>query len=535
MVERAPHRAPRSAGWRRRLGALLGAAALLAAGCASLPPPPAREPSVALTDTTDTRLGRIIVPDVAAAPAGQSGLHLLEDPHEAFAARALLAAAAERSIDVQYFIWHADVVGTLMWQALWEAADRGVRVRMLLDDANLAGLDPVLATLDAHPHIEVRLYNPFVQRASPRTLAYLADFDRLNRRMHNKSFTVDHQIAVVGGRNIANEYFGAEGAIGFADIDVMAIGPVVQQVGTEFDRYWNSPAAYPAAPFVGAAPADAAAVLKARFAATRADPAARRYIEAVRGTALVRDLLDRKLALQWAPARVLYDDPAKTLDRDGRREDVLLFPVLIREMGRPVHSIGIVSPYFVPGEDGTASLVALARSGVQVRVLTNSLASSDERIVHAGYMKRRLELLRAGVRLYELRPSAAEAALETLKVRGRFGAGKVSGLHAKIYGVDEQRIFIGSFNFDQRSARLNTEMGVVIDSPALAGAMMRAFDEALPAVAYELRLSADGDGIDWVERDAGGVEKRYREDPETTWLQRFTLGLLSGLPIDWLL
>ncbi|MBN8508960.1 MAG: phospholipase D family protein [Burkholderiales bacterium] len=488
-----------------------------------------------LTDTAGTRLGRIVAPDVAAAPPGQSGLHLLEDPYEAFAARALLAAAAERTIDVQYFLWHADVVGTLLWQALWDAANRGVRVRMLLDDANLAGLDPVLATLDAHPQIEVRLYNPFVQRSGPRTLAYLSDFGRLNRRMHNKSFTVDHQVTVIGGRNIANEYFGAEGAIGFADIDVMGIGPMVGQVGTEFDRYWNSASAYPAAPFVGAPPAGAAAALEARFAATRADPAARRYIEAVRESPLVHDLLERRLALQWAPARVLSDDPAKTLDTGGQREDVLLFPALVQAMGRPEHSIGIVSPYFVPGEEGTAALAALARSGVQVRVLTNSLASSDERIVHAGYMKRRVELLRAGVRLYELRPSVAEAALETLKVRGRFGAGKVAGLHAKTYGVDERRIFIGSFNFDQRSARLNTEMGVVIDSPAIARAMLQAFDEVLPAVAYELRLGPDDDGIEWVERNAGGAEKRHREDPETTWLQRATLSLLSGLPIDWML
>ena len=200
-----------------------------------------------------------------------------EDPHDAFAARVLLARAAERSLDVQYFIWHGDAVGTLLWEALWQAAERGVRVRLLVDDANNAGLDPMLAALDAHPNIELRLYNPFVNRGS-RALGYLTDFSRLNRRMHNKSFTADNQVSVVGGRNIADEYFGAAEGLGFADLDVMAIGPVVQEVSREFDLYWNSPSAYPAAPFVGPPPADPAAVLQPRFEAVPQDPRAALYL-----------------------------------------------------------------------------------------------------------------------------------------------------------------------------------------------------------------------------------------------------------------
>ena len=234
----------------RTLSFLLAALAVLITGCASLPPPQERIASTALTDTADTRLGRAVVPYVAPNP-GKSGIHKFPEPHDAFAARVLLAAAAEKTLDAQYFIWNGDQVGYLLFEALWKAAERGVRVRLLLDDANTSGLDPTIAALDAHPNIEVRLYNPFVHRGS-RAIGYLTDFARLNRRMHNKSFTADNQFSVVGGRNVANEYFGAGSEIGFADLDVLAVGPVVRDVSKEFDLYWNSASAYPAAGFVGA-------------------------------------------------------------------------------------------------------------------------------------------------------------------------------------------------------------------------------------------------------------------------------------------
>ena len=509
---------------------LLAGAAMLSAGCASLSPPsPQRCASTAFVDTGDTRLARVIAPFVQAHP-GRSGVHALPDAYDAFAARVALAVGAERSIDAQYFIWHDDQVGMLMFEALWKAAERGVRVRLLLDDGGTAGLDEILATLDAHAHIELRLYNPFVLRGS-RTLGYLGDFERLNRRMHNKSFTADNLASIVGGRNVANEYFGAAGNVGFADLDVLVVGPVVQQVSDEFDRYWNSASAYPAADFVGAPPPDAAARLKARFAATRADPLSVDYLNAVAESTILRQLQDRNLPLDWTSAQVLSDDPTKTLDR-SQRTDVLLFPALMERLGRPTRSFDIVSPYFVPGDDGTALLTALAQGGVKVRVLTNSLASSDERIVHAGYMKRRLDLLRAGVELYELKPTANQS---SLKVRGRFGAGKVAGLHAKTYAVDGERIFVGSFNFDQRSARLNTEMGVVIDSPVGAIELAEIFERDVPDLAYRVQLAPDGQTLVWTERDASGREIRYDVDPQTDWVKRLGVGLLSGLPIDWLL
>jgi len=512
----------------RILAWTVAALALLITGCASLPPPEGRTATSALADTAGTRLGRAVAPSVGAHP-GKTGIHALPDPHDAFAVRVLIAAAAEKSLDAQYFIWHGDQVGYLLFEALWQAAERGVRVRLLLDDFNTKGLDPAIAALDAHPNIEVRLYNPLVKRDA-RALNFLTDFTRVNRRMHNKSFTADNQVSVVGGRNVGNEYFGAGTGVGFADLDVIAVGAAVRDVSKEFDLYWNSASAYPAASFVGAAGPGAAAELRANFSATRADPQSAAYLEAVRQAPLIRDLLSQQLALEWTSAHVVYDDTAKTLDTEART-DVLLFPELVQTMGRPEKSLDLVSPYFVPGGDGTASLAALAKTGVKVRVLTNSLAASDEKSVHSGYAKRRADLLRAGVQLYELKPSAGKELRES---KTRFGSSSSAGLHAKTFAVDRSRIFVGSFNFDQRSALLNTEMGLVIESPVLAQRLAALFDAEVPMIAYEVRLTPDGGDLVWIERTASG-EKRYDTDPETSWFLRRQVDLMSILPIEWLL
>jgi len=512
----------------RILSFLLVAVVAVATGCATLPPPKDRVETAALTDTAATRLGRAIAPGVAANPA-KTGIHALPDPRDAFAVRVLLANAAEKSLDAQYFIWNGDHVGYLLFQALWQAAERGVRVRLLLDDLNTTGLDSTIAALHAHPNIEVRLYNPVVIRDN-RMLNFVTDFTRVNRRMHNKSFTADNQATVVGGRNIADEYFGAGTELSFADLDVLAVGPAVSEVSREFDIYWNSASAYPASDFVGPSSGDGTAALETKFLANRADPESIAYLEAVRTTPLVSALLNRTLALEWAAAEVVYDDPAKTLDTT-ERTDVLLFPELVRKMGRPEKMLDIVSPYFVPGDGGTELLTALAKRGVTVRILTNSLAASDEKSVHSGYGKRRRDLLRAGVRIYEIKPSVTKEANES---HNRFGSGTSSGLHAKTFAVDNSRIFVGSFNFDQRSARLNTEMGLVLSSPVLARGLTRFFDVEVPLLAYEVRLDADGSSLEWIERTASG-EKRYDTEPETKWSTRMGVELLSNLPIEWLL
>jgi putative cardiolipin synthase len=504
------------------------ALAALTASCATLPSLQGRTATTALTDTAETRLGRAVAAGVAANP-GKTGIHPLFKAHDAFGARALLAAHAEKSLDVQYYIWHPDQVGYLLFEALLKAAERGVRVRLLLDDINTGGLDPIIAVLDAHRNIEVRLYNPLAQRGV-RALNFVTDFERVNRRMHNKSFTVDNQITIVGGRNIGNEYFGAGEGVVFVDLDVIAVGPAVRDVSNQFDLYWNSPSAYPAASLVGAPAPDAAATLEAKFNSTRSDPEAVVYVDALRTTPLVRDVLDGRLAFEWATARLVYDDPAKTLDTTART-DILLFPELVRTIGRPEKSFDLISPYLVPGDGGTAALAAAAGKGVKVRILTNSLAASDVGAVHAGYAKRRGDLLRAGVQLYELKPTAGR---ESRDERSGVGSSSSWGLHAKTFAVDRTRIFVGSFNFDQRSARLNTEMGLVIDSQKLAQGLAEFFDTVVPLAAYEVRLALDGRSLEWVERTASDV-KRYDTEPETGWLRRLGVDFMSILPIEWLL
>jgi putative cardiolipin synthase len=505
------------------------AAALLAsllAGCAGLPPLDGRSESRSIAGTSATSLGRAVEPRVAEHP-GKSGFHALTIPAEAFAARGLLATAAEKSLDVQYYIWHGDQTGYLMFEAIWKAAQRGVRVRILLDDANTGGLDATLAALDAHPNIEVRLYNPLMHRHA-RALDFITDFTRVNRRMHNKSFTADGQVTIVGGRNIGDEYAGAQGSVDFADLDVVAVGPAVREVSSAFDLYWNSASAYPIASIVPAAGPGAARDLEGRFADVRADPDASAYVDALNHTQLVADLVAGQLPLEWTDARLVRDDPGKTLDAADRR-DLLLLSQLLPIMGEPSESFDLVSPYFVPGEAGTAALARMAQRGVAVRVLTNSQAATDVAPVHSGYARRRCDLLRAGVHLFELKPAPADRTPP-----GSIGSSAAVQLHAKTWAIERRRVFVGSFNFDERSAYLNTEMGLVIESPALARRLSGSFDDVIPQRAYEVRIGADGQCPVWIERGPGG-EIQTDVEPATGAIERAWVRFLGVLPIEWLL
>jgi putative cardiolipin synthase len=516
----------------RRAACLL---AVALAGCASLPGEVARPPSAAFTDTQDTRLGRALEQRVAAHP-GNSGVLALQSAREAFAARVLLARSADRSIDAQYYIWHDDTTGRLLFEELWNAAERGVRVRLLLDDINTGGLDPTLAVLASRPGIEIRLFNPFANRGW-RAGDYLGDFSRINRRMHNKSFTVDNQASIVGGRNIGDEYFGAHGSDEqFADLDVLVGGGVVGAVSQEFDAYWNCAAAYPVTALIPPATPEQIEHVRTGWSALRGDPAALDYFEAVRETPLVPRFIDGTVDLEWVPARVVADDPGKVLNPPDRHE-LHMLEHLQEALGRPDKELDLVSPYFVPVKAGTEALRALADRGVQVRVLTNSLSATDVTVVYAGYSKYREDLLRGGnISLYEFKRAAGKPP-ETAE-RDRQGVGGSSGadesLHAKTFAVDRQRIFVGSFNLDPRSVRLNTEMGVVLDSPRLAGRLAQAFDEVIPREQYEVRLTGDGEAVEWIERGPDG-ETRHDAAPATSVWRRMWSGFLSVLPLDWLL
>ncbi|MEE4349569.1 MAG: phospholipase D family protein [Pacificimonas sp.] len=490
-----------------------------------LPPLEPRPNSQAATGTVDTALGRSIAPLTDAKP-DLSGVYMLSNGEEAYGARALLARTAERSLDVQYYIWRADLTGILLLRELRAAADRGVRVRLLLDDNGTAGLDAMLAALDAHPQVEVRLFNPFVVR-SPKWLGYLTDFKRLNRRMHNKSFTADGQASIVGGRNIGDEYFGAQTGGLFYDLDVLAVGAVVGAVGDDFDRYWSSGSAYPASHILPEASQTEITVMEARADAAAKEPDARAYVDAVETSGFARDLMAGRTGFIWSRVRLLSDDPAKGLGTVP--DNAQLTGKLTAAMGEAKREIGIVSGYFVPTKAGMDAFAALAQADVEISVLTNSYAATDVPYVHAGYAPRRKRLLAAGVHLYELRPSYGPGA-----GRARGGSGSVarssgSTLHAKTFTVDRERLFVGSFNFDPRSFALNTEMGVVIESPLLAGAVQKAFAKEILDESWHLSLTDEG-SILWT----AGAESCGSE-PGTTWLSRAMVAVIGWLPVEWLL
>jgi putative cardiolipin synthase len=500
--------------------------AAVLAGCNGLPSLEGRTASAAFTDTNDTPIGMAIAPLLAAHP-GLSGVYALADGHDAFAARAVLANSAKRSLDIQYYIWRNDITGALLFDILRAAAGRGVRVRLLLDDNNTSGLDATLAQLDLHRNIEVRLFNPFVMRRA-RLLGYATDFARLNRRMHNKSFTIDGQATIIGGRNIGDEYFGAAGEVLFADLDVLAIGPVVQAVSQDFDRYWNSASAYPLSLIVTTPDPGRAAAPASDSATIKLASAAREYQLAIRESNFVAELVAQHLPLEWAVTRLVSDDPAKALDRAAPESRV--GPQLKQSIGEPVRELDLVSPYFVPGETGTAAFSAIAQRGVAVRVLTNSLEATDVAAVHAGYAKWRKPLLVAGVKLFELRRAWPQ---DVGPGRGGPLGSSASSLHAKTFAVDGARVFIGSFNFDPRSARLNTEMGFIIDSPAMARQLATTLDVSVAERAYEVRL-APGGALYWIERKQGAAIRHDTEPGAGFWRRMGVLGL-SWLPIDWLL
>jgi putative cardiolipin synthase len=494
-------------------------------GCASLPPLGERTPSVAAQDTDDTRLGKVALPLVRDRP-GQTGLIRLANGRDAFAARMHLADVAERSLDVQYYIWHNDLTGTLLFDALRRAADRGVRVRLLLDDNNTPGLAGVLSGLAAHPKIEVRLFNPFAIREW-RALLYLTDFSRLNRRMHNKSFTADNQASVIGGRNVGDEYFGARHDILFVDLDVLAIGPIVKDISQDFDRYWNSESSYPADRLLSKPNPEALAALAEAATAVEHSSEAVAYTEAIEQRPLVREMLERRLSFDWAPAHFVSDDPAKAQGQVPEGE--LMWSRLTRVMHAPSREVQLVSPYFVPQQAGVDYFTGLARRGVKVTIVTNSLEATDVPAVHSGYAKWRKALLEANVVVYEIKRLAPAAPVQRL----RPGISSSSSLHGKTFAVDQKQLFVGSFNFDPRSANLNTELGLVIDSPDMAVAMADTIRGPLAALAYRLRLAESG-SIQWVE-DSAGKEIVHDVEPGTTLLQRLGVSILSVLPIDWLL
>ena len=488
-------------------------------------------PSEALTLTDTTPIGAAVLQGQALHP-GESGVIPLAGGDEAFAARVLLARTALQSLDVQYYIWQADTTGYLLLDELRAAAVRGVRVRLLLDDNGIAGLDAELRALDDLPNLEVRLFNPFTLRR-PKLLSFAFDFTRLNRRMHNKSFTVDGAATVVGGRNVGDIYFAFGPDAHYIDTDVLALGPAAADVSVAFDAYWNSASAYPAAMILPVAP-DGMGRLQTAVALAKSSDLAAPYVAAVSESPLIRTLMAGPDAVEWARVTLVVDDPLKGLGQQGAGGLLIerLAEILTQEATGPRISLDLISAYFVPGRSGTDLLTVLAGRGVTVQVLTNAQEATDVLTVHGSYAGYRGELLSGGVALGELRADPLipqqDQSLATLL------AGSVSSLHSKVFAIDGQRVFIGSFNFDPRSAKLNTEMGLLIESPAFAAAVTRAVDHVMLRGAYAVRLSL-GDRLEWVTQDDGGAQIVYATEPNTTWFDRFIVRVIWVLPVEWMM
>jgi cardiolipin synthase C len=520
---------------RQARWAIVGLALLLSACASSLRNDFTKTPSTALAPAADTPASSRIEA-LAAAHDGESGFHLLTDGTAALAARVIMADAAVHSLDVQYYIFANDETGRLVAQRLLAAADRGVRVRLLLDDIQVLGKDKVLTALDAHPNIEVRVYNPFMGRGGTvsKGFQFLGDSDRLNRRMHNKSFTVDNRMSIIGGRNIADEYFDASEGANFRDLDVAAIGPVVPEISASFDTYWNSDAAYPITAFKdNVATEEEMKRLRGTLAEKVRQFATTPY--AMGAIAAVREALTAPTGVEWlwGSTQLAVDTPEKS--EAGGVEHSLLIGASVRPMFESSRNeLILISPYFIPGDSGVKLLSDVHARGVKVRVLTNSLATNDVGAVHSGYAKYREPLLAAGIEIHELRPQ------EGTRTQAKWAASHVVALHAKAMIGDDHIVFVGSMNLDPRSRVLNTEMGVIVDSVALA-TQVRAFYESAvsPKNSYRLELVAPPDGkgskhLEWVT-EVNGVETRYTDEPDVSGWRRFKASFAKILPIEGML
>lgn len=479
-------------------------------------------PSTALPATEwDTTLDRMIAPKLRAYK-GQSGLMLVTSNLQAFATRALAARSAERSLDLQYYYWKDDLTGGLLAREVIAAADRGVRVRLLLDDINTKGDDSTYLAFDSHPDIEIRLFNPSRNRANAlrRGIEMALRAFSVTRRMHNKAWIADGRIAIVGGRNIGDAYFDAAESTNFRDMDLVLVGPVVQQAETVFDEYWNSGVVLPINSLAGSRKGDLPGT-KTKLEVLLSSGDAQPYLQRLQQEKSTEAVLSEEQAIHWTSNARVVADPAEKANGSARESWLAnaIFPVI----ASTTSELRIISPYFIPGDQGVATLRDLVGRGANVSVLTNSLAATDVAAVHGAYARYREPLLAGGVSLHELRPRIVA---RDISLFGSSGA----SLHTKAFTVDGESGFIGSFNFDPRSISLNTEMGILFENPALTGEVNAVFaSEVSPASSYRL-LWQKGE-IAWQD-GAGANAKALDSEPEASIWRRIAATIIGLLPIE---
>jgi len=522
------------------------------AACATRPPATAlqRETTHALAPSTATPLGAALAGPESRHP-GQSGFRLLATGADSLQMRIALARSATKTLDMQYYIANEDTTGKLLLGAALYAADRGVRVRMLLDDLNFKDIDSLMAALNTHPNISIRVFNPYgstQESMLARTTNLFTKIDQFTRRMHNKAMIVDNQAAIVGGRNLGDEYFGASQVLQFSDLDVLAAGPVAAKVSASFDDYWNSSLSYPLAalnhqkfdPHELDATRDA---LRAHWH-KYADPYNAKPLNA---TPLATQIVQRQLGLVWANCSFAADSPGKITD--AQQTDASGNPPvgdamrsLIKRIQVAQQSVLVFSPYFVPHDTGVQEVRKLTARGVRVAFLTNSLAATDAVAVQAGYSPYREPLLRAGAQLYEFKSSHPQHFGKG--PGGLAGSQSRASLHTKAYVIDEKTLVLGSLNLDPRSARLNTELAITIDSPVLAHEVAGYFAHATsPELSYRVTLvtpqeraqlantaAAHADLV-WTDEENGQIRKYY-VDPQAGLIRNLLTGLFLLLPLD---
>ncbi|HEY1370914.1 MAG TPA: phospholipase D family protein [Candidatus Binatia bacterium] len=500
----------------------LALALLLAACSATVNWDYPRVASSAFAHPETTSVGALFQ-EAADKHPGLSGFSVVQFGENAFLARLAMIDLAEKSIDAQYYIWDADTTGRILADRLLRAADRGVHVRLLLDDIyQTSEKDSVIALMDAHPNVEVRVFNP-VENRRWRRLSFVGDFSRANHRMHNKLLVVDNAIGIVGGRNIADIYFGVSQDHNYRDLDVLAAGPVVRDLSASFDTFWNSDSGVPVGAVVKELPTEmdlqaGRERLQKNIAAAATPYPMYKNVDELR--AHLKEIRDNFI---WAPGRVLVENPSRVTTAVARG---VISKALSERVSEVQHEILIESPYFVLPEPVIERLGQLTARGVRVRALTNSAASNDVIAAHAFYAHTREKLLKAGVELYELRPDTnMEKHWSVLSGKSR------AALHCKAIVFDRKSVFIGSFNLDPRSSTLNTEIGVMIDSPEIAGRVAKIMDEGVaPGSAFHVTLDGD-DSLLWAAEN-NGEKVQYHKDPDTNAWHRFLFGVVGILPIE---
>ncbi len=495
-------------------------------GCASIPPGAnyPRTISAALPHPDATRLGSRF--DTAAKKhGGDSGFRIIPAGVDGFSMRMQMIDAAEKTLDMQYFIFRGDHGGKLLTNAVLRAADRGVRVRILLDDAETRTDDAQIKRLAAHSSIEVRIFNPFAYRGHNvffRTTEFMLNASRLDYRMHNKLLVVDNAIGLIGGRNIADQYFQTDPASQFADDDVFAAGPIAEKLSTSFDDFWNCDLSVPIQALSESPPS--VSEEPATGNASEAD-----YMKRIASGEPFDGVLSGRLPLTWARARLVYDSPDKKKVESGRMQGNLMNRAFISAASGVKHELLMITPFLIPGQEGMQLIGDLRKRKVNIRILTSSLDSSTVLIAQAGYMHYRIPLLEDGVELYEIRSLLGDnRGSGESRAISRYGN---YSLHAKLFVFDRKQVFIGSMNFDQRSMHLNTEIGLIIDSPVLANQIAARFDAMTrPDNAYRLVLDRHKN-LTWHTREHG-KDVEYSVEPARSDLQRIEADTLSLLPVD---